>query len=194
MSTSSVPLPGRHNQANVLAAAAAAAALGVDEASLADAIPTFQPPPHRLQTVTARNGVRYVDDSIATSPDRACVALEAISGPVLLIAGGRHKNLPWEGFARAVARRARALFLIGEAAEEIDQAVREALRHSRGELEPSSIYRCASLPEAVGAASRLGAPGDVVLLSPACTSYDMFRDFEERGEAFARAVELLDAP
>jgi UDP-N-acetylmuramoylalanine--D-glutamate ligase len=109
------------------------------------------------------------------------VALNAIDAPILLIAGGRDKNLPWDEFARAVQRGVRTLYLVGEAAPLIEAAVRAA-----GDV---PIARCSSLQEAVDAARSRARPGDVVLLSPGCTSYDMFADYVERGRAFARAVE-----
>ncbi|HZU12561.1 MAG TPA: UDP-N-acetylmuramoyl-L-alanine--D-glutamate ligase [Chloroflexota bacterium] len=183
-----VPLLGRHNLENVSAAAVTADLLGVPTPVIASAIRTFRPAPHRLQTVAERGGVRYIDDSIATSPARASVALQAIDAPVLLIAGGRDKRLPWDDFARLAVRKVRSLYLIGEAAPLIEDAVR---RQEGGILE--HIARCRTLTEAVKAAGSAARPGDVVLLSPGCASYDMFKDFEERGRLFAQSVEALSA-
>ncbi len=121
------------------------------------------------------------------------MALQAISAPVVLIAGGRDKCLPWQELARLAVRRARAVVLIGEAADTIEHALLSALPHETGLLERGAIVRCVSLEAAVRTASDLARTGDVVLLSPACASYDMFHDFEERGAAFARAVERLRA-
>jgi UDP-N-acetylmuramoylalanine--D-glutamate ligase len=112
---------------------------------------------------------------------------------VLLIAGGRDKQLPWEAFARLAAQKVRAVYLIGEAADAIESVMRDAARQTPGELSTGAIFRAPSLEAAVRLASRQARPGDVVLLSPGCTSYDMFSDFSERGAAFARAVERLDA-
>ncbi len=193
MPVDEIPLIGRHNVENVLAALAVTAILQVEPASQAAGISAFRPPAHRLQIVGERHGVRYIDDSIATSPARASVALRAIDTPVILIAGGRDKKLPWDEFAGLTARKARALLLIGEAAPIIDSAVRPHLSTESAVLQADAIHYCDSLPEAVSAASRLAARGDAVLLSPGCTSYDMFTDFEERGAIFARAVEGLDA-
>jgi UDP-N-acetylmuramoylalanine--D-glutamate ligase len=117
------------------------------------------------------------------------VALGAIDSPILLIAGGRDKRLPWEDFARLVVHRVRLLFLIGEAADDVERAV--AQERAGASLE--GIVRCRTLDEAVGRAARAARSGEVVLLSPACTSYDMFSDYEERGDAFIRAVERLHA-
>lgn len=188
-----IPLVGKHNLENVLAAVAATSIVDVEPGVMASAIRSFQAPPHRLELVREKAGVRYIDDSIATSPARAAVALRAISSPVLLIAGGRDKHLPWDEFARLAAKKVRALFLIGEAAALIEEAIRPYLASGVGKLTAEHVHRCASLRAAVQAADRLAMPGDVVLLSPACTSYDMFHDFEERAAAFVQAVEALDA-
>ena len=188
-----IPLLGRHNVDNVLAATATGALLGLEPEAMAGAIRTFRPAPHRLETVAQVRGVTYVNDSIATTPARAKVALDAIATPVVLIAGGRDKHLPWEAFARKIAERVRVLLLIGEAAPQIEMAVRDALGNQGASLEPRNIRHCASLPAAVEEAGRLAHPGDTVLLSPACTSYDMFSNFEERGRVFAVAVEELHA-
>jgi UDP-N-acetylmuramoylalanine--D-glutamate ligase len=192
LDVSGIPLLGAHNLENVLAALAVIDALGIDLESAAGAVHTFSPPPHRLQIVAERDGVRYIDDSIATSPARAGVALEAIEGPIILIAGGRDKNLPWDNLARLIRQRARALLLIGEAAGQIEMAVRTGL-NGAGTLRAGAIRRCASLEDAVQTAHELARPGDAVLLSPGCTSFDMFSNYEKRGEAFGRAVETLDA-
>jgi UDP-N-acetylmuramoylalanine--D-glutamate ligase len=188
-----IPLLGKHNVENVLAAVTAAAVIGIEPEVMASAIRGFRPAAHRLETVGRMRGVSYIDDSIATTPARAQVALDAVETPILLIAGGRDKRLPWDDFARTVARRVRVLLLIGEAADQIEQAVLAAMERSAGVLEQRNIKRCASLQEAVAEAGRLAEAGETVLLAPACTSYDMFSNFEERGRAFARAVEGLNA-
>lgn len=187
-----IPLLGRHNVENVLAALATGDLLGLDIVDVAAGVRTFRPPAHRLETVGERSGVRFVDDSIATSPARATAALRAIDAPVVLIAGGRDKCLPWDEFASTVIQKARALILIGEAAPQIECAVCERLV-STGALRAEAIRRCITLEEAVREATALAQPGDVVLLSPGCASYDMFRDYEERGTAFVRAVESANA-
>jgi len=192
MAVSDIPLLGRHNVENVLAALAAVDVLGVPGARIAAAVQTYRPAPHRLETIAEYGGVRYIDDSIATSPARASVALQALDAPVLLIAGGRDKQLPWDELARLITQKVRALFLIGEAAPTIEDAVRRYLT-KRSLLQEEAVVRCPSLCEAVAQATRLAAAGDVVLLSPGCASYDMFSDFEERGRMFAQAVEALDA-
>ena len=134
--------------------------------------------------------MRYVDDSIATSPARACVALDAIDAPILIIAGGRDKRLPWKDFAVKVARRTRAVYLLGEAAPLIEHEVLEQIEGD-GMLQRDAVVRCNSLKEAVRHARAAADPGDVVLLSPGCASYDMFTDYEERGRMFVQEVEDL---
>jgi UDP-N-acetylmuramoylalanine--D-glutamate ligase len=194
MPAADVPLLGEHNRENVLAALAVAGILGIEPEVMASAVRSFHPVPHRLQVVGQFGGISYVDDSIATSPARAAVALRAIPSPVILIAGGRDKHLPWEEFADLAVQKTRALCLIGEATPLIEDVVLQAIdRADRPLLTPEQIHRCGTLCAAVGAAERAAHPGDTVLLSPGCTSYDMFMDFEERGAVFARAVEELHA-
>lgn len=193
MSIADIPLLGRHNIQNVLAACAATALAGVQAEAMAAGIRAFRPAPHRLETVGERGGVRFIDDSIATSPARASVALEAIDAPVILIAGGRDKCLPWDEFGDLVVDRVQSLFLVGEAADTIERVVRQTLARRSGRLTDDAVHRCTSLEAAVAEAVTVADPGSVVLLSPACASYDAFTDFEERGRAFARAVRALDA-
>jgi UDP-N-acetylmuramoylalanine--D-glutamate ligase len=188
-----IPLLGSHNVENVLAAVTSADVVGIPVESMRAAIRSFRPAAHRLETVAQIGGVFYVDDSIATTPARARVGLQAIATTILLIAGGRDKRLPWEEFARSVVERVRVLLLIGEAAQQIEEAVLEAMNDSTGMLRQRDIVRCDSLDDAVAQAGRLARPGETVLLSPACTSYDMFSNYEERGRAFARAAGELHA-
>ncbi|GAC1644267.1 MAG: UDP-N-acetylmuramoyl-L-alanine--D-glutamate ligase [Chloroflexota bacterium] len=188
-----IPLLGQHNFQNVMAAISVATAFDIDPAGIREAIQTFEPAPHRLQVVTKRNDVLYIDDSIATTPARSSVALTALSAPVLLIAGGRDKHLPWGEFADLAVQSTRAVFLIGEASDIIEHALLDALQRQGGLLDRRGIVRCASLEQAVQQASQAARPGDAVLLSPGCASYDMFRDFEERAAAFLLAVEALRA-
>lgn len=187
-----LPLIGGHNVENALAAMAVTDVLGVPPTDMAAAMRTFQPIPHRLQTIAVRDGVTYIDDSIATTPARTLVALDAITQPIALIAGGRDKHLPWDTFARAAARRLKALLLIGEAAGLIEATVRPELGRNSN-LKPCMIRRCNSLEDAVTQAHALTHPGDAVLLAPGCASYDMFADYHHRGQAFTRAVAALDA-
>ncbi|HWE62875.1 MAG TPA: UDP-N-acetylmuramoyl-L-alanine--D-glutamate ligase [Chloroflexota bacterium] len=185
-------LPGRHNVANALAAIAAADQVGVPATAMREVLRSFTGVPHRLELVRTLAGVTYYNDSIATSPDRALAALQSLSCPLLLILGGHDKNLPWEALCRAAVARCRALLLIGEAAPLIAEHVRSALREAPAAvLQPDRVLQCGDLERAVATAARLATPGDAVLLSPGCASYDQFRNFEERGQRFRQLVEAL---
>jgi UDP-N-acetylmuramoylalanine--D-glutamate ligase len=185
MDVSDVRLRGRHNVANVLAAAATAHASGIESEAMRRAVQTFEGVPHRLQAVGERDGVTFVDDSIATAPERSIAALDAYHEPVVLIAGGRDKHLPMEGWAELITRRVRHVVLIGEMSDLVADALHAA------DPRYTAISRASSMDEAVAEAARVARGGDIVLLSPGGTSYDMYRDFEERGRDFARAVAEL---
>lgn len=181
-----VQLRGRHNLANVLAAAATAHAAGIEREAIQAAVKAFRGVAHRLQTVAERDGVLFVDDSIATAPERSIAALRAYDEPLVLIAGGRDKHLPMQEWAELIVRRVKHVVLLGE----MSDLVADALRAT----DPSytCISRAATMGEAVAQAARVADSGDVVLLSPGGTSYDMYADFEERGRDFARAARELD--
>ena len=177
------PLPaeplirGRHNRENAAAATATARAAGIDEEQIAHALRTFPGVPHRLELVRELNAVRYVNDSKATNVAAALRALAAYEDePVHLILGGSRKGEDFALLAAAIGPNVKSIHLIGETADELAAAVPQAQRD--GDL-------------ATALASIDSAPGDVVLLSPACASYDQFRDFEERGEEFRRLVQNL---
>jgi UDP-N-acetylmuramoylalanine--D-glutamate ligase len=184
---SEVPLRGRHNLANVLAAAATASAAGVSREAMQAAIKAFKGVPHRLQTVAEHHGVIYVDDSIATAPERSIAALRAYHEPIVLIAGGRDKHLPMEEWARLIAERVKHVVLVGEMSDLVERALDEVAPAYR------AITHTRTMDEAVRAAAAVAQTGDVVLLSPGGTSYDMYTDFEERGRDFARAARELSA-
>ncbi|WP_448595866.1 UDP-N-acetylmuramoyl-L-alanine--D-glutamate ligase [Thermoflexus hugenholtzii] len=185
-----VRLRGRHNLWNVLAAAAVAGSLGADIGAIREAALTFSGVPHRLEQVREVRGVRYVNDSIATTPERVRVALEAFEEPIVLLAGGRDKGLPWEETAEVIARRARVLIAFGELGDRIVEAARAARARVDGVV-LEHLERVATLEEAVARAAGLARPGEVVLLSPGGTSFDAYRDFEERGMHFRQLVEAL---
>jgi UDP-N-acetylmuramoylalanine--D-glutamate ligase len=185
LDVSEVPLRGRHNLANVLAAATAAHAAGIDRHFIRAAVRAFKGVPHRLQTVGERNGVTFVDDSIATAPERSIAALRAYDEPLVLIAGGRDKHLPMGEWASLIARRVRHVVLLGEMSQLVAGALKAA------DASYTAITRAATMGEAVTQAAGVARSGDVVLLSPGGTSYDMYSDFEERGRDFARAVSEL---
>jgi UDP-N-acetylmuramoylalanine--D-glutamate ligase len=183
-----IALRGAHNVSNVVAALATAAAAGVEFDAIARAIRGFQPPPHRIEPVGEIAGVVYYNDSIATTPERTLAALRSFEQPMVLLLGGRGKKLPLEELAAEAVGRCRAVVCFGEAGSEIEGALREAV--SAAGREPS-IEITSGLPGAMTAAANLAEAGDVVLLSPACTSYDAYNNFEERGEHFRSLVRDL---
>jgi UDP-N-acetylmuramoylalanine--D-glutamate ligase len=171
-------LPGRHNRENAAAAVAAARAAGLEDAAVARALETFAGVPHRLETVRELGGVRYVNDSKATNVAAAIRALETYAGePVHVILGGSSKGEDFAPLASAIGPNVRAVHFIGDEGARMSEVIDG---HIDGTLEV-----------AVAHASSLAQPGEIVLLSPACASYDQFRNFEERGDAFRRLVEAL---
>ena len=178
-------LPGRHNVANALAAVAACSAAGARVDSMAKVLAEFEGIEHRLELVCRRNGVLYYNDSKATAPESAMAALDAFDRRIVLIAGGYDKKVPLDKFAEKIFSKARVAILIGKTADalarRLDQYSREGFRW----------LRVASLEEAVSKAASLAESGDVVLLSPACASYDMFANYEERGNRFKELCRAL---
>jgi UDP-N-acetylmuramoylalanine--D-glutamate ligase len=194
--THEVRLRGRHNLANILAACCVAGAAGADAGALRAVATTFGGVEHRLQIVRERDGVLWINDSIATAPERTVAALRSFNEPIVALLGGRDKNLPWAECAAEIhARRAdglprvRRAILFGEAADLIAEALAEHVRASGAVLVP--VTRCADLAEAVHAAAGVAQPGDVVLLSPGGTSFDAYQDFAARGQHFVTLVEAL---
>ena len=175
-----VKLRGEHNLYNVLAACAIAGAAGVDVEAMAAVVTSFSGVPHRLELVTRREGVAWYNDSIATSPERLMAALNSFDEPIILLAGGKDKDLPWEDAAQLIAQRVKHLILFGQARELILEAVEGMTADHR----PLTIDVYRTLEEAVARAKTIARPGDVALLSPGGTSYDAYHDFAERGEHF----------
>jgi len=178
-------IPGVHNLENALAAVAAAYVMGVVPVVLAQTLRTFAGVEHRLETVAEINGVRYINDSKGTNPEASIKALEAFDRPIVLLAGGRNKGSNFTAFARRVREKVRVLVLLGECADEIERSARE-----EGFV---AVKRVPGFREAVLEAYRAALPGDVVLLSPACASWDMFRNYEERGNLFKSIVQELES-
>ncbi|MFO7177396.1 MAG: UDP-N-acetylmuramoyl-L-alanine--D-glutamate ligase [Pseudomonadota bacterium] len=175
-------LSGRHNRENAAAAIAAARAVDTASAAIGAALSAFRPLPHRMAFAGSVRGVRFYDDSKGTNVGAAVTALRGLAeAKAVLIAGGRDKQGAYEPLVAALAERGRAVVLIGEAAERIAAAV--------GDRVP--VARAGSMEEAVQTAFALARPGDAVLLSPACASFDMFRSYADRGERFVRAVAEL---
>lgn len=177
-----VPLRGKHNRQNVMAAAALALHAGVGTGDIASGLMSFPGVPHRLEVVADVGGVRFLNDSKATNPEATMAALDAYPERVHLILGGRAKGTPFGPLAAAARGGVVRAYLIGEAAEEIAPAL-------DGEGIP--FDNCGTLHEAVARSAAAAAPGEVVLLSPACASFDQFTGFEQRGEVFRAAVEDL---
>ncbi len=177
-----LPIFGWHNAANALAAYALACAAGTPFESLADGLRTFRGLPHRLQRVAVRRGVAWYDDSKGTNVGATVAALRGVAQKAVLIAGGDGKGQDFSPLAPAVAEQASRVLLIGRDAVRIESALR-----------PSGVplEQCASLEQAVVRAAECVRAGEAVLLSPACASFDMFRDYRHRGEAFAAAVRAL---
>jgi UDP-N-acetylmuramoylalanine--D-glutamate ligase len=187
---SAIPLRGWHNVENILAACAISLAAGLAVEAMREAITVFTGVPHRLEWVHSWKGADWYNDSIATAPERVIAAIHSfespadIHRPIVLLAGGRDKNLPWNDLAELIHNRVDVLILFGEAANKIAAAMGK----NQAEGRPYTIKFCDGLEEAVNAAAQVVKPGDIVLLSPGGTSFDEFRDFEERGEAFKRWV------
>ena len=182
-------LRGLHNVANVLAACAMLAPLDVPASAMAAVASTFGGVQHRLELVGERQGVRYYNDSIATSPERAIAALNSFVEPVVLLAGGRDKHLPWDTWAAAVQRKVVHVITFGEAAALIERELGQ-LQARCGQAPP--IHHAEDLAHAVRLAGTLAQRGQVVLFSPGGTSFDAFKDYAERGETFRRLVQGLN--
>jgi UDP-N-acetylmuramoylalanine--D-glutamate ligase len=190
MNRNEMKLRGRHNVENVLAALAAGLACGAAPESMRETIGRFQPVEHRLEFVSEIEGIKFYNDSKATSVDATLKALEAFSdeseeeaGKIVLILGGRGKKAPYAPLAPLIQKKARRLILIGEDAETIAKEL--------GDFAPTE--RAGDMKEAVRISFQAAQPGDVVLLAPACASFDMFRSFEDRGRVFKEEVSSLQS-
>jgi UDP-N-acetylmuramoylalanine--D-glutamate ligase len=181
MEQARIGLRGQHNLLNVLAACAIAHSAGFSFEAMRAGVEGFSGVPHRLEFVRSWGGASWYNDSIATAPERSMAAIRSFDEPLVLLAGGRDKNLPWDGFADLVKERVDHVILFGEAAGKIAGAIGSG----------KAVTLCSNLEQAVAAAARVVEPGDVVLLSPGGTSFDEFSDFEERGECFRRLVMQL---
>ncbi len=181
-----IKLRGRHNLSNIMAACLMAREAGASREAMRQVITTFTGVEYRLQFVREHNRVRYYNDSIATTPERLVAALHSFEEPIVLLAGGRDKYLPWQEAARLIIHKTRHVILFGEAIEIIAKAINKA----RQEITATNtiVHRCTNFEEAVNLSVQVAQPGDVVLLSPGCASFDAFRDFAERGERFKELV------
>jgi len=182
-----INLRGTHNLYNVLAAVAISAAARFSLQAIYDGIVSFEGVPHRLEFIRQWGGADWYDDSIATSPERAMAGIDSFEEPIVLLAGGQDKDLPWEEFGKKVRQRVDHLILFGEAGD----LIRSVVGEGGAEQRPFTIDQCETLEEAVKKASERVEPGDIVLLSPGGTSFDEFIDFEERGKRFKQWVKEL---
>ncbi|HHV35546.1 MAG TPA: UDP-N-acetylmuramoyl-L-alanine--D-glutamate ligase [Syntrophomonadaceae bacterium] len=178
-----IRMPGFHNLENALAAAAVSLLAGVDQDCVVKALTSFPGVPHRVEEVRVLDGVRYVNDSKGTNPEAVLKALDSYEAPVILIAGGRYKGGNLDELTQKICKKAKALILLGEAAP--------LFRKAAMAVGFNEIWEVSSLSEAVELAHNIARTGDVVLLSPGCASWDMFRDYEERGDLFRKVVEEL---
>ena len=182
-----IHLRGDYNVANVLAAFVIGYAAGFPLEAMREAVEDFRGVPHRLELVREWNGVRWYNNSIASAPERTIAVIRSFEEPIVLLLGGRDKNLPWEELMRLAQERVTYAVLFGEAAEKIEKTVASL---PVGEKR-CVFFRVTGLREAVRKAAEVAKPGDVVLLSPGGTSFDEFKDFEERGERFRAWVQEL---
>jgi UDP-N-acetylmuramoylalanine--D-glutamate ligase len=182
-----ITLRGVHNLLVVLAACAVACAAGFPVESIQAGVQGFTAVAHRLEHVRSWNGADWYNDSIATAPERTIAAIYAFDEPLVLLLGGRDKNLPWEKLAELIHRRVDHVIVFGDAAEKILKAIGPVQPGSRLE----TINHQPGLQAAVQAAAEVASPGDVVLFSPGGTSFDEFKDFEERGERYREWVQAL---
>ncbi|OPZ65479.1 MAG: UDP-N-acetylmuramoylalanine--D-glutamate ligase [Firmicutes bacterium ADurb.Bin506] len=202
-------IPGMHNVQNALAAMAVSRVAGADAESMAQSISSFKGVEHRLEPVAELGGVQYINDSIATTPARTIAALRAVERPIVLIAGGYDKHLPFDEMAEEAIGKVRAVVLIGVTAPQIENALLDAAARrsapgattgtatnttvTAAEPPDIAIVHADTFERAVEEAARLARPGDTVLLSPACASYGMFRNFMERGRTFKELVSVMAA-
>jgi UDP-N-acetylmuramoylalanine--D-glutamate ligase len=178
-----IHLKGAHNVENVLAAVVAARQAGVPTEAVRRAIEKFKAVEHRLEYVVTRNGVEFYNDSKATNVDATAKAVASFPGGIHLILGGKDKGFPYTVLAPLVRERARAVYTIGVAAPKIESDLYGVV----------PIHHCETLAKAVAAASAAAQPGEVVLFAPACSSYDQFDNYEQRGRVFKQLVKDLQS-
>jgi len=184
MPENEIPLPGRHNVENTMAAAAAAWLAGIAPQIIAEAVRSFPGVEHRIEFVRELDGVRYYNDSKATNVDAAEKAIDAFPGNLWIVLGGKDKNSDYRPLAPRLAVKAKSILLIGAAAP--------IIRRHFSEVNPSlPVTDCDTLEVAIRTARRLAAPGDIVLLSPACASFDQYQSYEHRGRSFKELVRSL---
>ncbi len=193
-------LPGRANFSNLAAAMAVARLFDFTDDDIKNALTTFKALPHRLELVETINGVSWYNDSKATTPEGAITALDAFDQPTIIIAGGYDKDIPFDELGEKIVKKVKAAILIGTTAPKIASAInnakmslREAQRRSNLKPRDTKIDLVNSLAEAVQVTNQRAETGDVVLLSPACASYDMFENYEQRGREFCKLVRQMSS-
>ena len=179
MSTAHSPLIGQHNRQNTLAAVLAARVVGLGTEEIEAGLATFQNADHRLQVVGERAGVRFINDSKATNVEAAWYALDGIQQPIIWIAGGTDKGNDYASLLNLAGHRVKALICLG---------VDNTKLHAAFDAVVSHVEETQSMTDAVARAAALAAPGDVVLLSPCCASFDLFKNYEDRGRQFIQCV------
>jgi UDP-N-acetylmuramoylalanine--D-glutamate ligase len=179
-----VRLRGEHNLENIAASNAVARILGINESIKSEVIKNFKGLEHRLEEVVTVNGVTYFDDSFSTTPETTMAAIKAFTEPIILIAGGSEKGSDYSLLGKTIseAKNIKAVILIGKMADRIGEAI------SKSKGKSKIIQGCRNMSEIVLAASNTASPGDVVLLSPACASFDMFENYKDRGQQFKSEV------
>jgi UDP-N-acetylmuramoylalanine--D-glutamate ligase len=180
-------LKGEHNLVNALAACAIGFAAEFPVQAIRDGIHRMKGIPHRLEFVREWRGTLWYNDSIATAPERTMAAIRSFDQPLVLLLGGRDKKLPWEDLVNLIHQRVKRVILFGESAELISRALGDVSNNQF----PQTVSRCDTLEKAIKNAAEYAEKGDVVMLSPGCTSFDEFRDFEERGQRFIEWVKAL---
>jgi len=171
-----LPLLGDHNVANALAAALAVTEAGIGPAVIAEGLRSFRALPHRLELVGEVGGVQWINDSKATNVASTLVAVQAMERPFVLLLGGRHKGEPYTALGPLLKQRCRLIVAYGESGDLVEQDLKGSARLERG----------GDFEDVMSRARKAAKPGDAVLLSPACSSYDMFKNYEERGDVFRR--------
>ena len=187
LKTKDIYVRGKHNYENIAAAMAATSSL-VDFDTQIKAVSKFKGVEHRLEFVREIDEVKWYNDSIGTSPTRTIAGLNAFDENIVLIAGGYDKNLDYEPLAKPIIEKVSDLILVGATSEKIQNAVKRELKDQENEID---IYRCKTLEEAVRTAREIAKPKDIVLFSPASASFDMFKNFEERGKKYKEIVNHL---
>jgi UDP-N-acetylmuramoylalanine--D-glutamate ligase len=189
-------LPGRANLSNLAAAMCIAKYFGSEDNQIKSCLSEFKALPHRLELVETTNGISWYNDSKATTPEGSITALDAFDKPIIIIAGGYDKDIPFDKLGEKIAEKAKAAILLGKTAPKIEKAIqnaKESLRAKRSNLQSinTKIELVDSLAEAVQLANQLATSGDNILLSPACASYDMFENYEQRGREFIKLVQEI---